>query len=234
MTPLVNCIAVGLILACVSIPARPPQTPASAAVGPAGTYKLKIGGKSVGWERFEISKQNDVYNLTSTGQLTAEGVAQAISTTAEIRGNRPAHYSIDVKSGARPRKYTIDFSAGHANAAIEYAGKVGRRAVTVHDDTVLLDRNVWYQYMFLFSRYDMANKGVQSFNVFIAHPTLREYTALVEFQEATTVKRHGQKILANRFGVELGGGFQLLATADQSGLPLEIEIPAQDETISLE
>ncbi|HKV41942.1 MAG TPA: hypothetical protein VJX67_22250 [Blastocatellia bacterium] len=234
MTPLAACVAFAMLFVFSAPPMGSSQTPGAAVTGPVGTYKIRIDGKNAGWERFEIGKQQDVYHGTSTSQLTAQGVVQTISTTAEVRDGKPEHYSIDLKSGGGDRKYSIDFASGQANATIEYGGKLARRTVSVSDGAVLLDRNVWYQYMFLLSKYDMAAKGVQSFKVFMAHPTLREYTALVEFQETKTVKRNGQKVLANRFGVELGGGFQLLATAGEDGLPLEIEIPAEDETIHLE
>ncbi|MGH9825207.1 MAG: hypothetical protein ACREDR_18410, partial [Blastocatellia bacterium] len=181
-----------------------------------------------------ITRQDKNYNASSTSELNIGGVQYSISTSAEIENGRPVHYFIDVKHGSNENKYTIEFKFGQAVVKLESGRRSGGRKVPVAQDVTLLDNNVWYQYQFLIGKYDMSKGGVQSFNAFIAYPALRQYSALVEFQEEKEHKFNGKKVNSRVFGVELGGGFQLLVTVDDDGVPLEIEIPAQDEKITLE
>lgn len=226
------------LLAALVLAIRPvnaaAQAPAAAVAGTPHTYKVKLGKKDAGWERFQITSQGSATQAQSTGEFETGGVKYTIETSAEVNNGLPAHYSITVKTGPAPRKYTVDFKDGKAVCKIEAGNRSTTRKTSVHSDAVLLDRNVWYQYQLLISRYDMSKAGVQNFHAFAAHPALLEYPVEVEFQGEKKYKYHGDKIDARVFGVQLGVGFQLLITVDPSGVPLEIEIPAQDEKITLD
>jgi hypothetical protein len=198
------------------------------------SFKILIDGKPAGWERVEETAQADGTLYKSSGELTTGTTSQKLLTTTEIKNGKPVRYTVEVTTGDRAQKLTVSFERGSARAIIESSTNKTERATRVDGDVILLDKNVWHQYRLLLSRYDLAARGKQRFNVFIPQAGLRQFSAEVELKDQTSINVRGEKRRANRFIVSLADGYDITVAADEAGTPLSIEVPSQDTKVVIE
>lgn len=206
----------------------------SAPVNKSASYKILIDGQPAGWERVEESHQTDGLVLKSSSEVTTGGQVQKLLTTTEFKNKRPVRYTVEITTDGRTQKYTINFERGRASVVIEYAGKSTERAARVDSEAVLLDKNVWHQYQMLLSKYDLVARGKQQFRVFIPQTGFRQFFAEVQLKEQTSINVRGEKKRANRFIINIADSFDILVIANESGVPLSIEVPSEDTKVIME
>jgi hypothetical protein len=234
---LLSFLVLGLSSGNAARPAHPSsQSVATASQASSGTYKIFDHNKEIGFEHFELSTSGGKFVLSSDGQTKPEGVPVQIKSSLTLGQNGPVHYSVETGTGSGLRKYLIDFDAGQAKAMVESGGHSTERDVKLQNDfqVVLLDKDVWSQYRFLFAKYDMAQKGIQTFQAFVPVPALKYLKAEVEFDKPLSYDLGKEKISANRFFVRLGDALGLIAIVAPDGSPLSIEVPTKEIKVTLE
>ncbi len=199
-----------------------------------GTYRIQLNGKPAGQEQFEIVTQNETTTLKSSSETTIGGLPQKIITSTEIKGDKPARYTVETVSGANSQKYSLEFREGIVHVTIEAHGRKSERTRNVARDVILLDKGVWHHYRFLLARYDMKAAGVQRFKVFSPHSGLREYWADVRYLRKENFKSGQTKRRGDLFSVILAEAFQILIIADEKRVPISIEVPSEKTKAVLE
>lgn len=199
-----------------------------------GIYRIQLNGKPAGQEQFEIVTQNETTTLKSSSETTIGGLPQKITTSTEIKGDKPARYTVETVSGANSQKYSMEFKDGTVNITIEAYNRKSERTRNIARDAVLLDKGVWHHYRFLLARYDMKAAGVQRFKVFSPQSGLREYWADVRYLRKENFKSDQTKRRGDLFSVILAEAFQILIIADESRVPISIEVPSEKTKAVLE
>ena len=201
-----------------------------------GTYKIFVHKKELGVEHFQLSSSDRTSALSSDGQVVTDGIGIRIKSSLTVGPTGPVHYSVETGTGPAVRKYLIDFSGADAKATVESAGHSTERNIRLQKGfpVVLLDKGVWSQYRFLFMKYDMAEKGIQTFQAFVPVPALKYLKAEVEFDKPVNYGSAKEKIPANRFFVRLGDALGLIAIVAPDGWPLSIEVPTKGIHVTLE
>lgn len=199
-----------------------------------GTYRVQYDGRPAGIERFNTANIPQGFLMTSVSETQTGGTAKRIATSSDFRDSKLRGYHLEINSGNRSEKYTFQFTPFGVIIDIELNGKKTRRWRTYSGDIVLLDRDVWHHYFFLLSRYDLKKLGKQRFRVFIPQAAFREYSAEVEYKGRASIRTGEQRREGNRFTIILADGFEVNAIADQTGMPLSVEIPDEKKKAVLE
>lgn len=199
-----------------------------------GTYRIQLNGKPAGHEQFEIITQNETTMIKSSAETKASGPPQKITTTTEIKDDKPVRYTVETVSGANSQKYSLEFKDGTVNVTIEAYNRKSERTRSIARDSILLDKGVWHHYRFLLARYDMKVGGVQRFKVFSPQSGLREYWADVSLVRRENFKSGQTKRSGDLFSVILAETFQVLIIADEARVPLSIEVPSEKTKAILE
>lgn len=193
-----------------------------------GSYNIQVDKRPAGVERFEETGSGQNLIVKSSTEITSGGESQKITAMTELNGGKLVRYEIETGAGERLQKYSLRFEAGIARVVIEAYGRRSERTVSVSDDVMLLDKNVWHHYQLLINRFDMNKRAPQQFPVLTPQAGLRQYMAEVEFKEKTTYSAGGAKIRANSFIVTLGEAYEANVIADESNRVLLIEVPEFD------
>ncbi len=193
-----------------------------------GSYNIVLNKKSVGVERFEQTFAEQRLVVKSSTEITSGTAPQKITAMTELSGGRLIRYEVETGAGERLQKYSMQFEAGVARVVIEAYGRRSERTVTVGEEVMLLDKNVWHHYELLINKFDMNNRGPQRFTVLTPQAGLRQYVAEVELKEKTIYNTGSAKIRANSFIVTLGEGYEAIVIVDESNRVLSIEVPALD------
>jgi hypothetical protein len=231
---IVLAITLSALVNTVSKPLGQAQRQIPAQKGSGGVYRVTAHGKPAGMEHFETVTSGDQVTLTSSDVIGSGEAEQKINSSLEVHRGKPFQYIVETGSGLATQKYTLTFGEGGAKAKIESTGRTAERAIKLRDDVVILDKDVWCQYRLLFSKYDMAKKGVQSFQVFTPVPALRAYTVEVEVDQPATFGSGSERFPVNKFYVRLAEGVGLIALVSLDGTPVEFELPTQDTKIVLQ
>jgi hypothetical protein len=192
-----------------------------------GTYRIQLNGRPAGQEQFEIITQNETTTIKSQAETTAPGLPQKIITTTEIKDDKPARYTVETVTGVNSQKYSMEFREGTVQVTIEAHDRKTERTRNIAGDAILLDKGVWHHYRFLLARYDMKAGGVQRFKVFSPQSGLREFWADVRYLRKENFKSGQTKRRGDLFSVVLAEAFEVLIIADESQVPLSIEVPSE-------
>jgi hypothetical protein len=180
-----------LFMACaaLSLPAQKKgaATPGSGALAPdKGKFTIKLDGKIVGHEEFDISPSGGGWVAKGTAEITPpEGAASKITGSLTLHPDgAPISYEWTLKAEKTNGAHVL-FSNGVAKITLEMQGARPCTAAEIADphrtqpcffeqnlsfDTPLiavLDNNLYHQYAVLARIYDWSKRGEQSFPVII-------------------------------------------------------------------
>jgi hypothetical protein len=172
--------------------------------------------------------------IKSFAETTASGPPQKITTTTEIKDDKPTRYTVETVTSVNSQKYSMEFREGSVHITIEAYNRKTERTRNIAKDAILLDKGVWHHYRFLLARYDMEVKGVQRFKVFSPQSGLREFWADVRYLRKENFKSGQTKRRGDLFSVVLAEAFEVLIIADESRAPLSIEVPSEKTKAVLE
>jgi len=140
-----------------------------------GKFKVFLDGKPVGQEEFDISPSGVGWIAKGTNHFAVEG-----SAPATVTGN------LSLSSDGAPISYDWSSQSDKTNSAhITFAGAVAKMTVQLgsahsfeQDLTfsspliVVLDDNLYYQYVLLARVYDWNRRGAQNFSVLVPQELL--------------------------------------------------------------
>jgi len=203
-------VAVTILLLFAAATQAQQSTPSS------GTYVTYVDGQAVG---------TDSYTLTTN----ADGSVQA---QAEVTLGPTKFKAITKTVQNKPVSFTKE-SEGTQQLLVEIGNgtvKTKSQGQTVAElkgqPTVLLENGAWHQFLLLFSQYDPARTGPQSFNALVPSQGIL-FTLSLERIDSSSVEIGGRQVVTEHFraGTSLGLGFEMWT--DGSQVPLLIIIPAQ-------
>ena len=76
-------------------------------------------------------------------------------------------YEIGQESGPNKTKARVTFKGAMSDAVYESGKETDARQIDLKKDVLVLDDNVFHQYIILAKRYDFAKGGVQEFSAFV-------------------------------------------------------------------
>ncbi|HWP43778.1 MAG TPA: hypothetical protein VNO14_11115 [Blastocatellia bacterium] len=195
---------------------------------------MKVDGRTTGLEQFHSIPGQKGLTLKSTSEIRERGVVHKIVTETEYYDKRPARYKLEITTGGRSQKYTLEFAPLGVHVFIDLNGRTTQRTMALAGDLVLLDKNVWHHYWLMLARYDMNKSGKQWFRVFIPQAAFRQVNAVVEYKGLASIKVGDEKKQGHRFSINLANGYEINIIADKDGMPLSIEVPGEEIEVELQ
>jgi hypothetical protein len=142
----------------------------SVLVADKGKFVIKLDGKTVGHEEFEISPSEGGWVAKGTTEIKPDqGPSEKITGTLVLQPNgAPISYAWSAQTEKR-NSARILFANGVAKISLEMQGaKPYEQDVTFNTALVaILDNNLYHQYAVLARVYDWSKRGEQSFPVLI-------------------------------------------------------------------
>ncbi len=183
-----------------------------------GTYIVYVGSQAVAEENYTSEKLAD-------GTVKTVSKVATTTFTTTTRNNKPVEFMIEV-NGAKV--LTTTFTGGEAKTLIsEQPVKIIKT-----DATVIIENNVWSNFINLLAQYDRKKGGAQSFVAFLPSQSLPLSISL-EKTEAKDLKLKNQTVSLSRYKlIHTKSGLELVILADDSNIPYFIEIPSQQAQIT--
>lgn len=176
-------------------------------------YIVYLDGKKVMSEDFEI--ENSADGLIKINSIIAGSKIQTIA-----KPNEPKSFQIE-QQGAKV--LITEFSNG--TAKILNPGQPEKSIPSKAN--VILENNVWSQYILLLASYDSQSLGKQNFNFFLPSLGL-EFPLSLEKINSRTISVNNENVPIEDYEVlSEKAGLKIKITADKNKIPLLIEIPAQ-------
>ncbi len=138
----------------------------------AGSFKILFSGQEIGREKFQIVEEGQRVKASAQIRLTVERDTEKVifvvqSTLQFNRFFEPVSYEITQESGANKTKAQVAFKDGVSEASYASGKETDTRQIELRKDVLVLDDNVFHQYIILVKRYDFARGGVQEFSAFV-------------------------------------------------------------------
>jgi hypothetical protein len=135
-----------------------------------GSFRVLVNGQQMGKEEFEITPSGGDWIAHGSSEIqTGEGGVTRISGTLELRPDgAPVRYEWSTQ-GAKKASASISFSNLTASIDLHLEGaKPYTQQFTFNTSPiVVLDNNLYHQYVVLARLYDREKKGAQTFSVLV-------------------------------------------------------------------
>jgi hypothetical protein len=157
---------VAILIAPFLVSAAPKNSPLTA---DKGTFRILVGGQPSGKEDFEITPSGGGWVVRGTSEIqTADGMTR-VSGTLELHADgTPSHYEWSTQS---PKKAgaAVDFSGSTATIELHLDGTrpYTQQFTFGSPQVVVLDNNLYHQYIVLAHLYDRQKGGAQTFAVLV-------------------------------------------------------------------
>jgi len=137
-----------------------------------GTFRIYFSGAEIGQEKFQITESGGSVKASAETHLTIEREKEKVSFLLRpvLEFNRffePVSYEIGQESGPNKTKAHVTFKGAMSDAVYESGTERDARQIDLQKDVLVLDDNVFHQYIILAKRYDFAKGGVQEFSAFV-------------------------------------------------------------------
>jgi hypothetical protein len=137
-----------------------------------GTFRIYFGGAEIGQEKFQITESGSSVKASAETRLTIEREKEKVSFLIRpvlefSRFFEPVSYEIGQESGPNKTKARITFKGAKSDAVYESGKETEARQIDLQKDVLVLDDNVFHQYIILAKRYDFAKGGIQEFSAFV-------------------------------------------------------------------
>ena len=201
-------IVAGILLLAASIQAQQPKIST-------GTYTTYISDQPFGLENYTFTT-----NADGSTQSQSDGTfgPSKFKTTTKAEGNRPVTFTV---------------TANGVTLQADFAGEVVK--ITVPNQpvkevkaqpTVLIENGVWHHFLFLFTQYDPARSGVQTFNAFVPSQGF-PFTLNLERLDSPIFKVNAQQVKTEHFRAGTSVGLSFEIWTDPAHVPLFIQVPEQ-------
>ena len=137
-----------------------------------GTFRIYFSGAEIGQEKFQIIESGPSVRASAETRLTIERDKEKVSFLIRpvLEFNRffePASYEVGQESGPNKTKARVTFRGAKSDAVYESGKETDARQIDLKKDVLVLDDNVFHQYIILAKRYDFTKGGIQEFSAFV-------------------------------------------------------------------
>jgi hypothetical protein len=137
-----------------------------------GTFRIYFSGAEIGQEKFQITESGSSVKASAETRLTIERDKEKVSFLIRpvlefSRFFEPVSYEIGQESGPNKTKARVTFKGAKSDAVYESGKETDARQIDLQKDVLVLDDNVFHQYIILAKRYDFAKGGIQEFSAFV-------------------------------------------------------------------
>ena len=172
-------VAIGLVMWLCGELAIAAQNKKSGSAAPllysgseSGTFRIYFSGAVIGQEKFQITESGSSVKASAETRLTIERDKEKVSffIRSVLEFNRffePVSYEIGQESGPNKTKARVTFRGAMSDAVYEGGKETDARQIDLKKDVLVLDDNVFHQYIILAKRYDFAKGGIQEFSAFV-------------------------------------------------------------------
>jgi hypothetical protein len=138
----------------------------------AGSFKILFGGVEIGQEKFQIVEESNVVKASAETRLTIERDHEKIVFVIRpvlqfSRFFEPINYQVVQEAGPNKTKAQVNFKTGMTEAIYDTGKESDAREIQLKKDVLVLDDNVFHQYIILLKRYDFTKGGIQEFSAFV-------------------------------------------------------------------
>jgi len=134
-----------------------------------GKFKIFANGQQLGKEEFEISASGGDWNVRGSSEIQSPQGATHVTGALHLRPDgTPTHYEWSIE-GPKKASAGIEFNGSVANVELHLEGaRPYTQQFTFNSPQVLvLDNNLYHQYVVLARLYDWNKKGAQTFAVLV-------------------------------------------------------------------
>ncbi len=137
-----------------------------------GVFKILFSGEEIGSEKFQIVQEGQQVKASADIRLSVERNGEKVTFVLHpnLVFNRffePTGYEITQEAGPNKTRAEIHFQEGQTQATYENGSEKEQREIALRKDVVILDDNVFHQYIILGKRFDFTKGGVQEFSAFV-------------------------------------------------------------------
>jgi hypothetical protein len=194
-------------LVLLALMALPVHAPANKPAREEGEFRIVVGGKEVGIERYEIVELGDRVQTTSVVDFRNPEVANQkvhFETTLETDGRyTPQRYVL--KSEVDGKKGTITGTFRPNQVMFEYASEAGSRksGLLTGKEYTLLDTNVFHHFSFIARLFEVGDNKAQKLEVVIPQEA-DSGTVTVSDAGKQNVTVRGKKVQARHLLLDTG------------------------------
>ena len=134
-----------------------------------GKFKIFVNGQRVGREEFEIGPSGGDWTVRGNSEIQSpQGVTHVTGTLNLKPDGTPTHYDWSMQ-GPKKASAVIEFTGAVANVELHVEGmRPYTQQFTFNSpQVVVLDNNLYHQYVVLAHLYDWNKKGAQTFAVLV-------------------------------------------------------------------
>ena len=182
----------------------------------AGTYTTYVGEQLFGTDNYTLTTNADG---STQAQADITFGPTKMKAVTRVAGKTPVNFTMEI-AGA----LVLTVEIGEEVVRIKPQGQAERELRG--RPTVLLENGAWHQFFFLFSQYDYARGGQQSFSALLPSQAIL-FTMNLERIDAPIFKVGTQQVATEHFraGTNLGLDFEIWT--DAAHVPLLITVAAQ-------
>lgn len=215
-----------LATAAVLPPGLPAQADAQTVTLDEGVFRVFVGGREAGTERFSIRQTGTGASaiVIAQGRIVLEAGGQELATDLQASGPalRPTAYQVQVR-GQQSQRIAARLVGGRFSATIVSPAGEMMREYLASDGAVILDEDVAHQHYFLARR---VNGGASRLSVIIPREN-RQLSAEVTTAGSEAIEIGGQRVQARHLVVRLAGGPERHLWVDDQARVLRLEVPAR-------
>jgi hypothetical protein len=134
-----------------------------------GKFKIFVNGQQVGKEEFEIGPSGGDWNVRGNSEIQSPQGAIHVTGTLNLKPDgTPVHYQWSMQ-GPKKASAEIEFKGTVANVELHLEGArpYTQQFTFSSPQVVVLDNNLYHQYVVLAHLYDWSKKGAQTFAVLV-------------------------------------------------------------------
>jgi hypothetical protein len=189
-----------------------------------GTFRLLVGGREVGTERFVIQLRGSgpTAETTATGSVTLDDAAgQDLTTSVSFAGLelRPAQYTVSV--GAEGDRLSGRVSGRRVSARIVSAAGENVREYLVSEGAIIIDSSVAHQHFFLARR---VRSGDMRVPIIVPRDAQQAWIE-VELLANETLTVAGTPVECRKLRLTGGPGGPRILWTDEADRVVRFEIP---------
>ena len=162
-----------LLGAALSLPVSRPALASPPADNPLtadkGKFRILVSGQEVGQEQFEIAATGTTWTASGTSDIhNGQAIAHTAGKLVLHTDTTPAKYDWSI-SGPKKAAATLNFTGSMVSVELRVDGArpFTQQFTFASPQIIVLDNNLYYQYIVLARMYDWNKKGAQTFSVLV-------------------------------------------------------------------
>jgi hypothetical protein len=170
-----------------------------------GRFRILVGGQEAGQEDFEISQSGGGWAVRGTSTLRGAQGATHVNGNLQLRKDgTPAHYEWST-DGEKKASASVTFKDASASIELRLGSALPytQQFTFASPVVVILDNNLYHQYVVLARLYDWSKRGAQNFSVLVPQEMTPGTVTVESLGEQDSKGKHLEELRVRSEDLEL-------------------------------